>query len=193
MTFWDDNATEAGVFNVADDYHRYTDLQAQWIVDRLDVSEGVVLDLGCGIGRLLRRVAMRRPQLTLVGVDSSRSMLLAAADAIEMFAELWLPEYWLKQDVLYSGAYCVLMFQHVPDTVAASYLADVAERLRSGARFVSQWVTEGESGPLSYPRSSTRIIELHEDAGLTVVEAVPDRDVTGYVDEWLWVVAQKRL
>ena len=50
-----------------------------WILDQVDwPEEGRVLDLGCGPGSHLARLAERRPGLELVGADVSTGMLAAA-------------------------------------------------------------------------------------------------------------------
>jgi len=193
-SFWDGEATPAGVFNVADDYQRYTDRQATFIVDRIRADfADVILDLGCGIGRLTMAVADQYGG-EVVGVDSSPVMIREATARRTGRVSFRLNDGETLPPVEgLSGMFSVLMFQHVDDMTAATYLGDVAWQLWRWSYTVSQWVTRGASGPLAYPRSRKRIRELHEDAGLTVVEVVNDRDVTGYVDEWVWVVAQKRL
>ncbi len=190
--FWDGEATPAGVFNVGDDYDPMSGRQAEFIVNSLDVYEGIVLDLGCGIGRLMRRVTMRRPSLSLIGVDSSMEMVLAARAATAMVVICGNGE---RLPVLppLDGVYCVLMFQHVDDRTVAAYLTDLAELLRPGARLVAQWVVTGDEAPLAYPRSTERIVELHETAGLVVTGSCDDSGVTGYADGWLWTVADNGL
>ena len=54
-----------------------------WILDQVDwPEEGRVLDLGCGPGTHLARLAERRPALQLVGADVSTGMLAAAVAAV---------------------------------------------------------------------------------------------------------------
>lgn len=74
------------------------------LVDRLDPPPGGrVLEMGCGTAHNLVRLARRRPDLSLVGVDASEAMLeiarnklvrLGLADRIQLvhgFAESYLP------------------------------------------------------------------------------------------------------
>ncbi len=64
-------------------YQRYADHRARPFFDLLSavrVSDpGLVVDLGCGPGNLTAALTARWPGATVVGVDSSRDMLAAAA------------------------------------------------------------------------------------------------------------------
>ena len=198
MTFWDDNATPAGVFNVGDMYDEYTRRQAAFIVEQLDVDTvlGVVVDLGCGIGRLTRPVAKALPPGVHVwGLDSSEAMIRKAESVHPAYYGAMYARYprgFFADSV--DGAWSVLTFQHLPDTTVKQHLADLFEILKPGARLVTQWVTAGEPGPMSYPRDHATILSWMVDA----VEPKPidldiygDGFVTGYSDDWLWVVAEK--
>ena len=207
MTFWDDNATPAGVFNVGDMYHTYTRRQAIFIVEQLaidvkqlKVEAGIVADIGCGIGRLTFEVAHEAPYLDVVGVDPSPSMIEVAR---ERLAE---NDYLINHRVDfaetsdgpllsggYDGAWCVLTFQHLPDDTVKQHLADLFEILKPGARLVTQWVTRGEEGPMSYPRRRATILNWHAAAGFGSDGYIlfGDALVTGYSDDWMWVVAEK--
>ena len=56
------------------------------MLDRLgeiDLTDGVVLDLGCGTGQMTRRLAERFPSATVLGLDLSRGMIERAATAVD--------------------------------------------------------------------------------------------------------------
>jgi len=191
MTFWDDNATPAGVFNVGDMYDEYTRRQADFIVEQLDITSGVLLDLGCGVGRLSAVVLDRLlPDVSVVGSDPSWPMLEKAQqripgmrieDNISVFPEL-----------TFDGAWCVLTFQHLPADTVQQHLADLFEILKPGARLVTQWVTTGEEAPMSHPRSLATILDWHVAAGFAWdVASYADSWVTIYSHDWVWVVAEK--
>ena len=60
----------------------------QWFVDQFlemfpELTEGVVLDLGCGPADILIRLAQACPSLTLIGVDASGPMINMAQSAID--------------------------------------------------------------------------------------------------------------
>ena len=205
MTFWDDNATPAGVFNVGDMYDEYTRRQAIFIVEQLaidvkqlKVEAGIVADIGCGIGRLTFEVAHEAPYLDVVGVDPSPSMIEVARERLA--ENVYLINH--RVDFAetsdgpllsggYDGAWCVLTFQHLPDDTVKQHLTDLFEILKPGARLVTQWVTSGEEAPMSYPRDWLDIFYFHRDAGFDVPTYATDEHVTKYADNWLWVVAEK--
>jgi len=196
MTFWDDNATPAGVFNVGDLYDEYTKRQAEFIVEQLDLSPNgsIVRDFGCGIGRLTFAVAESVPNLYVVGVDSSPKMIEAALHAkthINHRVDFENTSDGKGLSGGYDGAWCVLTFQHLPDDTVKQHLTDLFEILKPGARLVTQWVTSGEEAPMSYPRDAATIINWHTSAGFGDLFVSLDEHVTKYADDWVWVVAEK--
>ena len=69
----------------ADDRSRpFFDLMARVRVD----APGLVIDLGCGPGTLTKTLAQRWPDATVIGVDSSREMIAAAAETSAAFDRL---------------------------------------------------------------------------------------------------------
>jgi trans-aconitate 2-methyltransferase len=100
----------------ADTYHRLADPQEEWgkeVLARLELSGGeIVLDAGCGSGRLTRELLERLPEGRVIGVDASPSMIDRArehlagyGDRIELLvadlADLVLPA---PVDAVYSNA-----------------------------------------------------------------------------------------
>jgi ubiquinone/menaquinone biosynthesis C-methylase UbiE len=62
--------------------------QEQRLFDRYDLSAGArILDLGCGTGEITRRLALRYPQATLVGIDILEGNLALARRDSEAFAD----------------------------------------------------------------------------------------------------------
>ena len=67
-------------------YDRVSDVQEVWsraVLDRLDLrGDETVLDAGCGSGRVTRLLLERLPEGRVIGVDSSRSMIEKAREAL---------------------------------------------------------------------------------------------------------------
>ena len=97
-----------------------------------DLRDRVVLDLGCGKGRVAR-LALERGARETVGVDVSEAMLKAAAASLPASSVRWvqadgraLPFEAASFDVVI----CALMMGHVDDLEAA--LSEIARVLRPG-------------------------------------------------------------
>ncbi|MHC4427170.1 MAG: class I SAM-dependent methyltransferase [Planctomycetota bacterium] len=120
-----------------------TEEDAEWLLDRLGRSSKVLLEPGCGSGRMFPALARRG--VSLVGVDRSETMLDRARR--RMRAE-GLPEPTLvcgdmadfHLDLRVDGAYCpigTLGYLTTPGR-AVAHLACVARHLRPGARYLVQ-------------------------------------------------------
>lgn len=71
-------------------YHEISSPQQQWgrrVLERLPLAGNeVVLDIGCGTGRLTEELARRVPEGRVVGLDRSESMLTTAATWLRQHA-----------------------------------------------------------------------------------------------------------
>jgi SAM-dependent methyltransferase len=147
--FWDARAREDALYFVDNNRpYRAGDDASFWaegeravdaILDRLGVSlrrEDVVLDLGCGVGRLTRALAGR---VALVhGLDVSAEMLARARDAL---AGLQNVELHLGDGATLAGigdascdaAVSLVVFQHIPDpAITLGYIREMGRVLRPG-------------------------------------------------------------
>lgn len=136
-----------------------------------------VLDLGCGTGRLLNRLAKEFPQLRGTGFDLSPEMISQAreknrwGDRIQFIrgngSELPFPES------SFDAVFCTISFLHYPDPERV--LSEVSRVLRSRGIFyladytVNDW-TEYREVPVSPGKlrfySRKRRAELGQTAGL---------------------------
>ena len=191
MNYWDTQANRWGVFSVNDeDYDEYTAMQAVFIVEQLGVESGLLLDLGCGIGRLSTAILNELPAVAVEGYDTSRSMLEAASDASG-------PRFtWLFGDLSsvardpYDGAWCVLVFQHLLEEPIRQILRDVYAVLQPGGRFVTQWMIDVDQAA---PAESDVLLLLEEE-GFQTLHCEDDTDVTGLsFGNWLWVTSEKQM
>ena len=125
----------------AEVYDRISDPQFEWaaeVVDRLELhGDEVVLDAGCGSGRVTELVLERLPRGRLVGIDGSASMVAMAREALGDRAEIRegdLAQLDLHEefDLVYSNA----VFHWIPDH--ENLFRRLFAALRPGGRLVAQ-------------------------------------------------------
>ena len=144
--------------------------------------DGVVVDIGCGVGRLTVPLVDRRVDLSVIGFDTSGDMLDQAYQHIDWDAyrgQILLTDTWPDQE--FDAAFSVAVFQHIPDHVAVEYIYRVAPR-----PFVFQFVEGLEREPLSMQRPVKWVAEWVRGAGYRSVEI----DGDDRFDNWRWVYAR---
>jgi SAM-dependent methyltransferase len=104
------------------------------------IEKGRLLDVGCGPGRLDRALAAARPDLRVVGIDSSPAMLRRAERGPKLsnleFREATVEEADFREE--FDFALAVLTFHHWEEPVRG--LEAVHRALKPGGRF---WIYEG--------------------------------------------------
>ena len=122
-------------------YDRISAPQQRWAAEQLDRLElngdEVVLDAGCGSGKITLELARRVPRGTVYAVDAAPSMVAHAREALgdratvlcQDLAELALPE---TVDVIFSNA----TFHWIPDHDAL--FAALHRNLKPGGRLLAQ-------------------------------------------------------
>jgi trans-aconitate 2-methyltransferase len=122
-------------------YDRISDAQFGWALEQLERlplrGDEVVLDAGCGSGRVTAVLAQRLPRGRLYGVDASESMIEHARAALgdratllcQDLVELELPE---RVDAVFSNA----TFHWIHDHDALFHA--LARSMKPGARLVAQ-------------------------------------------------------
>ncbi len=114
----------------------YDELQDRLANTTADVTAATILDLGCGTAVTSARVLARHPDASLIGVDTSRSMLGYAKRAVPSatFVEGRL------EDPLPAGPFDVVVsafaIHHLESTAKADLFERVAAVLRPRGRFV---------------------------------------------------------
>jgi SAM-dependent methyltransferase len=151
---------------------------------------GMVVDLGCGPGRLLVPYAVRHPQVEVLGVDVSQRMLdLVPADRPENCSVMRGDGRSLDPlpDRIADGVWSVLMFQHIPPEAQCGYIAEVGRVLRPGGRAVVQVIfavaSETSGGFLDHPVRSGPLLQVADQAGLSLVEQVHG----AVFGQWSWL------
>ncbi len=191
MSYWDHDSYDAALFAcwAENDPDRGVGHCARRICaaidfDRIEAGRGV-LDLGCGVGRLMLPFASAWPHLGWVGVDTSDTMLAHAhAEAyrrgVQAAFHRELPP------VLFAAAYSVVVFQHLERPVVDEYLRGVADRLLPGAVFRFQVVIDGDEGPHTHPLSHAELLRIGSTwPGSWRIENDP------IYPTWAWVTARK--
>ena len=200
--YWDDQAAagiEAARHAVwsEPDYGEGTAECIAAVVDGLgdvmrDPIMGEVIDIGCGIGRLLVPLAVLFPRTDFIGIDISRPMLDHASSLLgrEKVTNVALicgdvREVMFMDDL--AGFYSVVTFQHLAAEMQHRYISVLAQSLGSGGVGRFQWVSDADPGPRSNPVSEPVMTGWCESAGLTV-SAID----TGLVRQgWSWLTVVK--
>jgi SAM-dependent methyltransferase len=173
-------------------------------------ADARVLDLGCGIGRLIKPLAPRVAELH--GVDVSGEMIERARTYLADIPNVTLSENngsdlsGLKTG-MFDVAYSYLMFQHIPDSdIVEMYLREVNRVLKPGAAFKFQidgrgdrifWrvyrALRGHSSWRGALWTESGIVEAVGRAGFDVVDVRVDPRQHGAMRyAYLWVTCTKR-
>lgn len=178
--WWDAaGATEAGAIDaIAADPAAwdgfYLEASLAQIVPHLDLSPGsTILDLGCGMGRLMLPLAARYRQVNFFGLDISLKLLRLAAyrtPGICTNVSWWHGDGRTLTPGMptLDGAYSMITFQHIPREAQAGYLKEIGALLKPGGVFRFQ-VREGtEAVFLSHRVTEEWVKEACEQAGLNM-------------------------
>jgi trans-aconitate methyltransferase len=136
------------------DYRQNSSAQFQWAQEtlaRLDVAaDAVVLDIGCGDGRITRELARKVPQGSVVGIDASESMIELAAASFSDVSNLRfermdaqkivLPEHF---DLAFSNAALHWFKDH------DAFLASLHRHMKSGGRLQFNCGGKGNAAGIS--------------------------------------------
>lgn len=118
-------------------WHAYISASLDATLARLELDAGAaVLDIGCGSGELLHRLAGARPDLSLTGIEPSAGMLGVAAAKARPDARLIRADAELLPfaDSSFDAVTCTSVLHHLPDPAAA--LAEIHRVLKPGGLLV---------------------------------------------------------
>lgn len=138
-------------------------------LDHLLHGDQVVLDIGCGIGRMDRHVAPRVGRL--VGIDVSGEMVARARARLADLANVEFVEgdgTTLRPlaDATFGLAFSHIVFQHLPRFVARGYFREVHRVLRPGGEFVLQMPEAAPGAPADPPDDDTFEMRFWREADL---------------------------
>lgn len=166
----------------------HPDVEAKYICDigdherlkALGKMDGRVLEIGCGIGRLLK------PHW--FGVDISQRMINLAKNLKPICNYAVNDGRSLPyEDDYFDHIYCVLVFQHIPFDGFVQYVQEVKRTLRDEGTFRFQFIQGKEEGDFSHHYNLKEVRKTLKDAGFTVTLY---KTGLGH-EQWTWIHATK--
>jgi len=155
--FWDNAAADPDV--------RYKYIADEWastktfldLIENNNKSWNNVLEIGCGIGRLLVPLADKHNECNFYGIDISDEMISIAPKRNNIKYQ----EVTDKLDLVYS----MLVFQHIEHQEKINYIKLAYEKLKVGGNIFFQFVIGEENSPYSYQTSKFEIDTILKDVG----------------------------
>jgi 2-polyprenyl-3-methyl-5-hydroxy-6-metoxy-1,4-benzoquinol methylase len=155
--FWNKAAKDPDV--------RYKYIADEWaltetflnLIENNNDSWNNVLEIGCGIGRLLVPLADKYPECNFHGIDISDEMINIAPTRNNIKYQ----ELADNLDLVYS----MLVFQHIEHQEKINYINLAYEKLKVGGNLFFQFVIGEENSPYSYKTSRVEIENILKDIG----------------------------
>lgn len=143
-------------------YQRVSVPHEEWaeaVLERLPLrGDEVVLDAGCGTGRLTRMLIERLPEGRVVGVDGSRAMIAAVREVLRAQDEAFVADLTqLELDAPVDAALSSAVFHWIEDH--ETLFARMRAALTPGGRLVAQC---GGAGNIDELRQTTRRLAARE-------------------------------
>ena len=129
-------------FTMAQRYEVETPLFAKaiksCITTRNSGGYGLVLDYGCGVGRLAKAVASREEKISVKGVDASQEMMNLASQNVgdPYIFQTMKPQDLAGLDYKFNVAYCIYVLQHVPSIEIREILQRIHFSLADDGLFI---------------------------------------------------------
>ena len=155
--FWDNAAADPDV--------RYKYIADEWastktfldLIENNNKSWNNVLEIGCGIGRLLVPLADKHNECNFYGIDISDEMISLAPKKNNIKYQ----EVTDKLDLVYS----MLVFQHIEHQEKINYIKLAYEKLNVDGNLFFQFVVGEENSPYSYQTSKSEIDNILKEIG----------------------------
>ena len=176
--FWDNAAKDPEV--------RYKYIADEWastetfldLINNNNNNWNNVLEIGCGIGRLLSPLADMHKESMFYGIDISEEMIKLAPK---------------KDNIKYQQVpnnldfvYSMLVFQHIEHQEKINYIKLAYEKLKNGGNLFFQFVIGKENSPYSYQTSQLEIDNILKSVGFN------NLIFTNHMhDQWMFVRATK--
>jgi cyclopropane fatty-acyl-phospholipid synthase-like methyltransferase len=155
--FWDNAAADPDV--------RYKYIADEWaptetflnLIENNNDSWNNVLEIGCGIGRLLVPLADKYSNCNFYAIDISDEMINLAPKRDNIRYQ----ELADNLDLVYS----MLVFQHIEHQEKINYIKLAYEKLKVGGNLFFQFVIGEENSPYSYQTSKSEIDNILKEIG----------------------------
>lgn len=178
-TYWNNFAIDPMV-----DLKYISDIEREPFLELIGDLCGKVLDVGCGVGRLMKN--------GYCGIDISQNML--------DIAETRMPDCEFKlcdgrtipyQDQYFDNVQCILVFQHLPFEGVQSYIREISRVLKTGGHFVFQFIDQLDKGSMGELSSahSTADITMTLNENWLIVEKLSKGEIH---PQWTWIKAIKK-
>ena len=140
--------------------------------------DGRVLEIGCGIGRLLK------PHW--YGIDISQRMLTLAKNKKPICNYALTDGRTIPhEDNYFDNVYCVLVFQHIPFEGFETYVQETARVLKPGGRFSFQFIEGKVEGDFSQHYDLEKVKKTLRKNKFNI-----KNEVKGLVHpQWTWIKA----
>jgi cyclopropane fatty-acyl-phospholipid synthase-like methyltransferase len=156
-SFWDNAASDPDV--------RYKYIADEWasteifldLIEKNNSSWNNVLEIGCGIGRLLDPLSEKYKECNFYGIDISDKMIKLAPKKNNIKYQ----EVSDNLDLVYS----MLVFQHIEHQEKINYIKLAYERLKISGNLFFQFVIGEENSPYSYQTSKFEIENILNNIG----------------------------
>ena len=164
------------------DHGSHTVQHVARIQGALDITDGdVVLELGCGVGRLISLLAANSESANFVGVDISEE-LIALAPVVNNIVYI-VNDGRVLPVKGFNKAYSMVVLQHIDKQAAAAYVTQIAQALPIGGVFYFQFINGVGDSFLNRHFSFGEMVQVCNDAGLTVTDCEND----DYSEDWVWL------
>ena len=155
--FWDNAAKDPEV--------RYKYIADEWastetflnLIENNNNNWNNVLEIGCGIGRLLVPLADKYSECNFYGLDISDEMINLAPKRDNIKYQ----EVGNNLDLIYS----MLVFQHIEHQEKINYIKLAYDKLKDEGNLFFQFVIGEENSPYSYQTSRLEIENILKDIG----------------------------
>lgn len=189
VTWWDEHPGDVTTVETAEAH----DETVAFILDFLSRFEpGWVIDLGCGVGRLAVPIAEARPDLSIIGYDTSAVALVTALREMPDHVRnlTFADRLGGGTNPMWKAVWSALVFQHLTAAEIGSYLAICEKALLPGGAILFQFVPpvgEPIHQPQLHEHAFREMATMCSQAGLAV--ELPGR---GPMDPlWCWLIGRK--